>query len=173
MRWGNFTAPDQTRGAFAAVKNQNQVLDERWSSPFALLPKASPVPVTVCLGGNVLLPSKLHWGNLETGVAQQQRPCKSTGGAERRREGGRQEERQHSSGLIGLPKQRRRTHLRRVIQRIGKPSLFIKSSDSSRTWAEQSLGLSFCRERSNRRAGKRFYSLSYRRWDESIKGAIT
>lgn len=59
---------------------------------FALLPKASPVPVTVCLGGNVLLPSKLHWGNLKTGVAQQQRPRESTRGAERRRrgEGGRE-----------------------------------------------------------------------------------
>lgn len=59
------------------------------------LPLSTPRPpqfVTVCLRGNVLLPSKLHWGNLKTGVAQQQRPCKSTRGAERRREGGRQKE---------------------------------------------------------------------------------
>lgn len=64
---------------------------------FALLPKASPVPVTVCLGGNVLLPSKLHWGNLKTGVARQQRPRESTRGAERRRRGREGGERERST----------------------------------------------------------------------------
>lgn len=48
----------------------------------ALLPKDSPVPAAVCLGGNVLLPSKPHWGKLKTGVARQQRPCDSTTGTE-------------------------------------------------------------------------------------------